>query len=123
MYSPSLYLSFVSVILHIFTLPGKLLGSGNFGRVVKGTVTGLEGPESTTVAVKMCKSDLDVSQLNALTVELKIMIHMGKHLNIVNLIGANTVNINKGKVECKIIGRVKGVYWSGMCTFVMYQIP
>nr|WOX59916.1 receptor tyrosine kinase PVR2A2 [Gecarcinus lateralis] len=77
---------------------GKLLGSGAFGRVIKATVTGLEGPATTTVAIKMCRSDLDVSQLRALTLELKIMIHLGKHLNIVNLMGANTVYIDKGEL-------------------------
>ncbi|XP_050735818.1 vascular endothelial growth factor receptor 3-like isoform X2 [Eriocheir sinensis] len=74
---------------------GKLLGSGAFGRVIKATVTGLEGPATTTVAIKMCKSR-DFKQLEAFIMELKIMIHLGKHLNIVNLIGASTVQCGKG---------------------------
>nr|WOX59914.1 receptor tyrosine kinase PVR2A1 [Gecarcinus lateralis] len=77
---------------------GKQLGSGAFGRVVKATVTGLEGQEATTVAIKMCKSHSDASQMRALMLELKIMIHLGKHLNIVNLMGANTVHISTGEL-------------------------
>ncbi|XP_076036134.1 vascular endothelial growth factor receptor 1-like [Oratosquilla oratoria] len=78
---------------------GTQLGSGAFGRVVKGKVAGLqEGRESTTVAIKMCKSTSDPAQLRALTLELKIMIHLGKHLNIVNLMGASTINVGKGEL-------------------------
>lgn len=81
------------------THTGKQLGSGAFGRVVKAKVTDLEGPGTTTVAIKMCKSQAEQSQVRALALELKIMIHLGKHLNIVNLLGANTVHIGKGKVK------------------------
>ncbi|XP_064082530.1 vascular endothelial growth factor receptor 1-like isoform X2 [Macrobrachium nipponense] len=78
---------------------GKQLGAGAFGRVVKAVVTGLEEDRpQTTVAVKMCKSQADQSQVRALALELKIMIHLGKHLNIVNLMGANTVHIGKGEL-------------------------
>ncbi|XP_071536964.1 vascular endothelial growth factor receptor 1-like isoform X2 [Panulirus ornatus] len=79
---------------------GKQLGSGAFGRVVKATVSGLEedGVPINTAALKMCKSQADQSQVRALALELKIMIHLGKHLNIVNLLGANTVHIGKGEL-------------------------
>lgn len=78
---------------------GKQLGAGAFGRVVKAVVAGLEEDKpQTTVAVKMCKSQADQSQVRALALELKIMIHLGKHLNIVNLMGANTVHIGKGEL-------------------------
>jgi len=46
--------------------------------------------EKTSVAVKMVKSGVDRSFIKSLTSELKIMIHLGKHLNIVNLLGAST---------------------------------
>ncbi|KAK7068925.1 hypothetical protein SK128_008581 [Halocaridina rubra] len=76
---------------------GQQLGSGAFGRVIKAMVSNVEpGKESTIVAVKMCKSQADISQVRALTLELKIMLHIGKHLNIVNLLGANTARIDKG---------------------------
>ena len=48
---------------------------------------------STTVAVKMVKPQADITYIKALMAELKIMIHLGKHLNIVNLLGASTVGL------------------------------
>ena len=44
----------------------------------------------------MCKLSADISHLRALAIELKILIHIGKHLNVVNLVGAYTVNVHKG---------------------------
>lgn len=40
----------------------------------------------------------DASQMKALAQELKIMIHLGKHLNVVNLLGAVTKNIIDGEL-------------------------
>lgn len=61
-------------------------------------VEGLEEEAKTTrVAVKMCKDGADMAHLRALTLELKIMVHLGKHLNIVNLMGAHTANMEKGE--------------------------
>ncbi|KAB7502950.1 Platelet-derived growth factor receptor alpha [Armadillidium nasatum] len=78
---------------------GKQLGAGAFGRVLLAQVKGLNGKESPTrVAVKMCKFGHDKAHLRALIMELKIMIHLGKHLNIVNLLGAHTSNIDKGEL-------------------------
>jgi Protein tyrosine and serine/threonine kinase len=51
----------------------------------------------TIVAVKMVKGNTDLSQIKALMTELKILIHVGKHLNVVNLLGACTSNLNKSK--------------------------
>uniref|UniRef100_A0A6Q2Z8H6 receptor protein-tyrosine kinase n=1 Tax=Esox lucius TaxID=8010 RepID=A0A6Q2Z8H6_ESOLU len=70
---------------------GHTLGSGAFGRVVEATVYGLGCSQSTTkVAVKMLKSTARRSETLALISELKIMSHLGPHLNIVNLLGACT---------------------------------
>ncbi|KAB7493729.1 Vascular endothelial growth factor receptor 3 [Armadillidium nasatum] len=78
---------------------GKQLGAGAFGRVLLSQVKGLNGKESPTrVALKMCKFGHDKAHLRALIMELKIMIHLGKHLNIVNLLGAHTSNIDKGEL-------------------------
>ncbi|KAB7500453.1 Platelet-derived growth factor receptor alpha, partial [Armadillidium nasatum] len=78
---------------------GKQLGAGAFGRVLLAQVKGLNGKESPTrCAVKMCKFGHDMAHLRALITELKIMIHLGKHLNIVNLLGAHTSNIDKGEL-------------------------
>ncbi|RXG61985.1 Vascular endothelial growth factor receptor 2 [Armadillidium vulgare] len=78
---------------------GKQLGAGAFGRVLLAQVKGLNGNESPTrVALKMCKFGYDKAHIRALIMELKIMIHLGKHLNIVNLLGAHTSNIDKGEL-------------------------
>ncbi|RXG53781.1 Vascular endothelial growth factor receptor 1 [Armadillidium vulgare] len=61
------------------------------------------GNESPTrVAVKMCKFGYDKAHLRALIMELKVMIHLGKHLNIVNLLGAHTSNIDKDMRELQV---------------------
>ncbi|XP_035377625.1 platelet-derived growth factor receptor beta isoform X1 [Electrophorus electricus] len=70
---------------------GRTLGSGAFGRVVEATAYGLGHTQSSTkVAVKMLKSTARRSETQALMSELKIMSHLGPHLNIVNLLGACT---------------------------------
>ncbi|XP_027210906.2 vascular endothelial growth factor receptor 1 isoform X2 [Penaeus vannamei] len=68
---------------------GQLLGSGAFGQVYRATALDLRpGKPRTTVAVKMARSHADSAQLKALRSELKIMVHIGRHMNIVNLLGA-----------------------------------
>lgn len=77
---------------------GKQLGAGAFGVVVKAEASGItEGEEKTTVAVKMVKRNADHTYIKALASELKIMIHMGQHVNVVNLLGACTNNVIKRK--------------------------
>ena len=77
---------------------GKELGIGAFGRVVKADAIGLKTDEPvTTVAVKMVKSNADAVAIESLVSELKIMIHLGSHLNVVNLLGACTKDIVKGQ--------------------------
>ena len=88
---------------------GQELGSGAFGRVVKAEVIGLKSKtkkkndatdEVKTVAVKMVRSQLliqnQVAALEALVAELKVMIYLGSHLNVVNLLGACTKRASKG---------------------------
>ncbi|XP_068082704.1 vascular endothelial growth factor receptor 2 [Anabrus simplex] len=75
---------------------GKQLGAGAFGVVMKGQAFGIvEGEDVTTVAVKMVKRNAEFTYVKALASELKIMVHLGKHLNVVNLLGACTSNIAK----------------------------
>ena len=72
------------------------MGSGAFGRVLKAEASGILSNEAvSTVAVKMVKPQADITYMKALMAELKIMIHIGKHLNIVNLLGASTVRLNR----------------------------
>ncbi|KAF7410024.1 hypothetical protein HZH68_004405 [Vespula germanica] len=75
---------------------GKQLGSGAFGVVMKAEAQGIYEDEAiTTVAVKMVRRTTDPTYVRALASELKIMVHLGKHLNVVNLLGACTKNISK----------------------------
>ncbi|XP_043641409.1 vascular endothelial growth factor receptor 1 isoform X1 [Drosophila teissieri] len=75
---------------------GKQLGAGAFGVVLKGEARGIRREEpTTTVAVKMVKATADNEVVRALVSELKIMVHLGQHLNVVNLLGAVTKNIAK----------------------------
>lgn len=41
--------------------------------------------------------------MRALVTELKIMVHMGQHLNVVNLLGAFTKNIAKRMYRIKFV--------------------
>ncbi|CAG5121062.1 unnamed protein product, partial [Candidula unifasciata] len=78
---------------------GMILGQGAFGRVMKAEAIGLEeGKDVTVVAVKMVKDCTDKEQMMALLSELKILIHVGQHLNILNLLGAVTKNIRFGEL-------------------------
>ena len=74
------------------------MGSGCFGRVVKAEAIGIKGSSETvkTVAVKMVRSQTNVAAMESLVSELKILIHLGSHLNVVNLLGACTKKITKG---------------------------
>ncbi|MGH0170544.1 UNVERIFIED_CONTAM: hypothetical protein FKN15_058724, partial [Acipenser sinensis] len=72
---------------------GKPLGEGCFGQVVMGEALGLdkEKPNRVTkVAVKMLKSDATEKDLSDLISEMEMMKMIGKHKNIINLLGACT---------------------------------
>ncbi|XP_054082940.1 mast/stem cell growth factor receptor Kit isoform X2 [Zeugodacus cucurbitae] len=75
---------------------GKQLGAGAFGVVLKADAEGIRpGEKETVVAVKMVKRIADNEVMRALVTELKILVHLGPHLNVVNLLGAVTKNIAK----------------------------
>jgi hypothetical protein len=77
---------------------GIQLGAGCFGRVVKAEAVGMDGSgkHAKTVAVKMVRSQTNVVALEALVSEMKILMHLASHLNVVNLLGACTKDIDKG---------------------------
>ena len=80
---------------------GQELGSGCFGRVVKAEAVGLKDADEnvTTVAVKMVKPTAKSKDaIVALVRELKILIYLGEHLNVVNLLGACTKTNVRGKI-------------------------
>lgn len=70
---------------------GKPLGEGAFGQVIKAEAYGLgdkEGP--TVVAVKMLKDGHTDSEMANLVSEMEVMKTIGKHINIINLLGCCT---------------------------------
>ncbi|XP_062855741.1 vascular endothelial growth factor receptor 3 [Trichomycterus rosablanca] len=70
---------------------GKVLGHGAFGKVIEASIYSSDKKSSFgTVAVKMLKEGATASEHKALMSELKILIHIGNHLNVVNLLGACT---------------------------------
>uniref|UniRef100_A0A3Q2D9Q0 receptor protein-tyrosine kinase n=1 Tax=Cyprinodon variegatus TaxID=28743 RepID=A0A3Q2D9Q0_CYPVA len=70
---------------------GKPLGRGAFGKVMQASAFGIDSSTSCrTVAVKMLKEGATASEHKALMTELKILNHIGNHLNVVNLLGACT---------------------------------
>uniref|UniRef100_A0A8C3A4X6 Vascular endothelial growth factor receptor 3 n=1 Tax=Cyclopterus lumpus TaxID=8103 RepID=A0A8C3A4X6_CYCLU len=70
---------------------GKVLGHGAFGKVIEASIYSISKSNSLdTVAVKMLKDGATASEHKALMSELKILIHIGNHLNVVNLLGACT---------------------------------
>ncbi|ESN92006.1 hypothetical protein HELRODRAFT_133386, partial [Helobdella robusta] len=88
----------------------SLLGQGAFGKVMQGRlsldkissqsilnqrITDQSKP-STLVAVKMVKDVYNHEQVRSLLSELKIMMFIGSHVNIVNLLGAVTTQLNRG---------------------------
>ncbi|XP_050462959.1 fibroblast growth factor receptor homolog 1 isoform X2 [Cataglyphis hispanica] len=74
-----------------FTL-GDTLGEGAFGKVVRAeTNTGKSGIPSV-VAVKMLKEGHTDTEMMDLVSEMEMMKMIGKHVNIINLLGACTQN-------------------------------
>uniref|UniRef100_A0A2K6KVL0 Fibroblast growth factor receptor 2 n=1 Tax=Rhinopithecus bieti TaxID=61621 RepID=A0A2K6KVL0_RHIBE len=78
--------------VHKLTL-GKPLGEGCFGQVVMAEAVGIDKDkpkEAVTVAVKMLKDDATEKDLSDLVSEMEMMKMIGKHKNIINLLGACT---------------------------------
>lgn len=74
------------------------------------------------MAVKTLKERADLSQRKALLAELKILIHVGRHINIVNLLGAVTKDLIKGElmviVEYCRYGNIRSYLLSNRNSFV-----
>ncbi|XP_077093544.1 fibroblast growth factor receptor 3 isoform X2 [Siphateles boraxobius] len=72
---------------------GKPLGEGCFGQVVMAEAIGIDKEKPNkplTVAVKMLKDDGTDKDLSDLVSEMEMMKMIGKHKNIINLLGACT---------------------------------
>lgn len=77
---------------------GSILGEGAFGRVVMAEADGLTrcpppvGSGSTIVAVKMVKDEHTDADMASLVREMEVMKMIGKHINIINLLGCCSQN-------------------------------
>ncbi|XP_046428757.1 platelet-derived growth factor receptor alpha-like [Neodiprion fabricii] len=77
----------------------EVLGSGAFGVVRKAQAKTICARETvTTVAVKTVRPTANLNCMKALLRELRILVYLGQHLNIVNLLGACTKNIDMGEL-------------------------
>jgi hypothetical protein len=62
----------------------------------------------TTVAVKMVRANAQSNDaLSSLIRELKILIYLGSHVNVVNLLGACTKSISKGEIKNQNINKIE----------------
>nr|XP_058944931.1 uncharacterized protein LOC131772987 isoform X1 [Pocillopora verrucosa] len=69
----------------------KIIGKGAFGQVAKGTAVGLPGsPETTTVAIKMLKTNAVESDKRDLMKELDTMKQLKPHPYVIKLLGCVT---------------------------------
>nr|XP_018909125.1 PREDICTED: fibroblast growth factor receptor homolog 1-like isoform X2 [Bemisia tabaci] len=70
---------------------GKILGEGAFGKVVRAEADGIvQLGVSTTVAIKMLKEGHTDAEMMDLISEMEVMKMIGKHVNIINLLGCCT---------------------------------
>nr|XP_027222834.1 vascular endothelial growth factor receptor 3-like isoform X3 [Penaeus vannamei] len=76
---------------------GKQLGTGAYGPSFKAKLTDHPGG-SSDIVVRKYKIPKDRCTGHEVFEELRVRLHIGKHVNIVNLIGVNTLNISKGKL-------------------------
>ena len=76
----------------------EMIGSGYFGNVCKGTLTGLYRPNNKTpVAIKTINDASNESDLMAFLGEIKIMSNIEPHLNLVNMVGSCTSEFAENK--------------------------
>ncbi|XP_055333490.1 platelet-derived growth factor receptor beta-like isoform X2 [Paramacrobiotus metropolitanus] len=99
------YPKFEIPLEHLRIDNGTTLGKGNFGKVIK-TEAQIDG-QWLTVAVKMCGGNTSQSRTKECLAEkqfleeIKIMMHIGRHINIVNILGA--VRRNSENDKCYMI--------------------
>lgn len=93
-----------------------MLGSGEFGCVYKASLL-IPEEGNLEVALKMAKQDCPKNQFKSLLGEIKILIYLGKHPNLVSLKGAYTAEIQRGIVyvatELCELGSLRGYLLDG----------
>ncbi|XP_055353159.1 uncharacterized protein LOC129599053 [Paramacrobiotus metropolitanus] len=81
--------------IHLLEIPlaniqvWAIVGKGKHGIVRKGVATGLRGqPLPTLVAIKTARNTTSPEQQRQIITEMKVLTQAGRHLNIINLLGA-----------------------------------
>jgi len=74
----------------------SILGQGQFGIIYNGQCE--RNGEITSVAFKTSKDSENVQSVKSLLAEIKLLIYIGSHPNIIELIGAYTEQIQDGTV-------------------------
>lgn len=69
-----------------------------FGRVCVGKIKGDEGPLNVAVKTVNLEKKIHKTTLNDMLSEIKLLSCIGKHVNVIELIGANTTNLRHGKI-------------------------
>jgi len=77
-----------------------IIGEGTFGLVRKA----MRAPSNRCVAVKTTKESTTTEAFKAILVELKIVMYVGYHPNIVEFFGAITTNIRNRKLWIQFHG-------------------
>jgi len=72
----------------------KVLGEGQFSRVIIGSMK----LTKEKVAVKLAKPSADVELFKSMLTEVKIMIYVGYHENIIGLMGVCTQGIRRSMI-------------------------
>jgi len=72
----------------------SILGQGQFGIIYNGQCE--RNGENKSVAFKTTKDSTNVQSLKSLLAEIKLLIYIGSHPNIIELIGAYTEQIQNG---------------------------
>ena len=74
---------------------GDQIGSGNFGKVYKGTIKGLFNDGSkTTVAIKTISDEVNETELENIICEIKIMSSVNPHMNLVSMVASCSTEFN-----------------------------
>ncbi|XP_065221597.1 mast/stem cell growth factor receptor kita-like isoform X2 [Planococcus citri] len=87
---------------------GKMIGSGAFGLIKKAVADGIgETTSPTAVAVKTIERNSNRLYMRLLASELKLLIYVGNHANLVNLLGACTLDFDTKKEFSTIVDYCK----------------
>ena len=85
-------------IFNGFSILVHVLGTGHFGVIHLAKISRKNTNENDQkVALKMPKDTSNKASTKTLEIELKVLCHLGKHLNVVNLVGAYSSEISTGK--------------------------